>query len=185
MVSHSLCLSLSFFLSVILSINALATLWGDSSGTQSNGLTPLYATGRSLKSGNMTALYLTSDSSHPNAQKSPWNLEITLWRKQHWITEEKREKDTFVFLQNESRWQGSSVPGQMPELWADRGIHDAPSYRSGNAPTSVSPGSPARAVLVPHWGSRPHCRNRETHLDWQVKKWSTRPKPSETSSSLS
>lgn len=124
-VSHSLCLSLSNFLSVILSINAFVTLCSDSSGSQSNGLTPLYAIGGSLKQGNMTALYLTSESSYPKAQKPSQSLEITLWKKQHWITE--RKKDTAVLLRNECRWQGSSAPGQMPELWADREIHDAPS----------------------------------------------------------
>lgn len=88
--SHSLCLSLSIFLSVILSINAFVILCSDSSGSQSNGLTPFYAIGRSLKQGNMTALYLTSESSYPKAQKSSQSLEITLWRKQHWITEGKK-----------------------------------------------------------------------------------------------
>ncbi len=58
-------------------------------------------------------------------------------------------------------------------------------YRFGSAQTSVSPGCPAPAVLEPCRGSQPHCRTREIHLDWQVKKWSTRPKPSGTSSSLS
>lgn len=90
-VSHSLCLSLSIFLSVILSINAFVILCSDSSGSQSNGLTPLYAIGRSLKQGNMTALYLTSESSYPKAQKFSQSLEITLWRKQHWITEKKKK----------------------------------------------------------------------------------------------
>lgn len=84
------CLSLSIFLSVILSINAFVTLCGDSSGSHSNGLTPLYAIGRSLKQGNMTALYLTSESSYPKAQKPSQSLEITLWRKKHWITEGKK-----------------------------------------------------------------------------------------------
>jgi len=59
-----------------------------------------------------------------------------------------------------------------------------PPYRSGSARTSAFPGSPVRAVLVPHWGSRPHCRTREIRLDSQAMKWSTRPKPSGTSSSL-
>lgn len=60
-----------------------------------------------------------------------------------------------------------------------------PPYRSGSAQTSAFPGCLSRAVLVPHWGSQPHCRTRENHLDSQAKKWSTRPKPSGTSSSLS
>lgn len=78
----------------------------------------------------MTALYLTSDSSYPKAQKSFQSLEITLWSKQHCITEGE-QKDTAVLLRNESQWQGSSAPGQMPELWADREIHDAPSTEKG------------------------------------------------------
>jgi len=41
------------------------------------------------------------------------------------------KKDTAVLLRNESQWQGSSAPGQMPELWADREIHDAPSTEKG------------------------------------------------------
>lgn len=60
-----------------------------------------------------------------------------------------------------------------------------PPYRFGSAQTSVSPGFPAPAVSEPYWGSQPHCRTRKIHLDWLVKKWSTRPKPSWTSSSLS
>lgn len=89
-VSLFLCLSLSIFLSVILSINAFVTLCSDSFGSQSNGLTPLHGIGRPLKQGNMTALNLTSEGSYPKAQKSSQSLEITLWKKQHWITEGKK-----------------------------------------------------------------------------------------------
>lgn len=125
-VSHSLCLTLSIFLSVIFSINAFVILCSDSSGSQSNGLTPLYATGRSLKQGNMTVLYLTSESSYPKKPKSPHKV-LKLHCGGNSIGSLREKKDTAVLLQNESRRQGSSAPGQMPELWADREIHDAPS----------------------------------------------------------
>src|SRR4029434_10224844 len=39
------------------------------------------------------------------------------------------EKDTSALLQRVSRWPQSSARDQTPELWADRGNHDAPSAR--------------------------------------------------------